>query len=107
MIPSEIASWTLTERPNITTLVDRMERDGLVKTSRNAKDKRSVNVTLTGKGRKVLGQAMPAARGIVNQVMSSITDGDIIPLEKSLRVLSRNAHNGLGQIAKHSWNQFN
>ncbi len=100
MAPSEIAEWTFRERHNITTLINRMKRDGLVRVERNIKDKRFVNVSLTAKGRKVLKQAMPVAREIVNQVMLSISDGDAAPLEKSLRVLRQNAHDGLEDLAK-------
>ncbi len=100
MAPSEIAEWTFRERHNITTLIDRMKRDGLVRVERNIKDKRFVSVSLTAKGRKVLKQAMPVAREIVNQVMLSISEGDAIPLEKSLKVLRQNAHDGLEHLAK-------
>lgn len=100
MTPSQIAEWILRERHNITTLVNRLKRDGLVSVERNNRDKRSVNVSLTTKGRKVLKQAMPVAREIVNRVMLSISEGDAIPLEKSLRVLRQNAHDGLEHLAK-------
>jgi len=100
MTPSEIARWTFRERHNITTLIDRLKRDGLVSVERNNRDKRFVNVLLTTKGRKVLKQAMPVAREIVNRVMLSISEGDAIPLEKSLRVLRQNAHDGLEHLAK-------
>ena len=100
MTPSEIAEWTFRERHNITTLVDRLKRDGLVRTDHKNRDKRFVNVTLTAKGRKVLKQAMPVAREIVDQVMLSISEGDAVLLEKSLRVLRQNAHDGLEHLAK-------
>ncbi len=100
MTPSDIAEWTFRERHNITTLIDRMKRDGLVRVERNNRDKRFVSVSLTAKGRKVLKQAMPVAREIVNQVMLSISEGDAIPLEKSLKVLRQNAHDGLEHLAK-------
>ena len=100
MTPSEIAVWTFRERHNITTLINRMKRDGLVRVERNIKDKRFVNVSLTAKGRKVLKQAMPVAREIVDQVMLSISEGDTIPLERSLRVLRQNANDGLEHLAK-------
>ena len=100
MTPSEIAEWTFRERHNITTLIDRLKRDGLVRVERNNRDKRFVNVSLTAKGRKVLKQAMPVAREIVNRVMLSISENDAIPLEKSLRVLRQNAHDGLEHLAK-------
>ncbi len=65
MTPSEIAMWTFRERHNITTLVDRLKRDGLVRVERNNRDRRFVSVILTAKGWKVLKQAKPAARDIV------------------------------------------
>ncbi len=102
MAPSEIAEWTFRERHNITTLVERLKKDGLVTTERNSSDKRFVNVTLTAKGRKVLKQATPVATEIINKVMLSISEGDSILLEKSLRVLRQNAHDGLEHLAKHS-----
>ena len=102
MTPSEIAEWTQTERHNITALVGRMKRDGLVITERNKRDKRFVNISLTDKGREVLTQAMPVAREIVNQVMLSISEGDAVVLEKLLRVLRQNAHDGLEHFAKRS-----
>lgn len=100
MTPSEIAEWTFRERHNITTLVDRLKRDGLVRVARNNRDKRFVSVSLTAKGREVLKQAMPVAREIVDQVMLSISEGDAIPLEKSLRVLRQNAHDGLVHLVE-------
>ncbi len=102
MKPSEIAHWTLRERHNITTLVDRLERDGLVRTERNNRDRRFVNIILTDEGREVLSQAMPVAREVVNQVMQTISEDDAVLLEKSLRLLRQNAHHGLEHVAKRS-----
>lgn len=95
MTPSEIADWTQTERHNITALVDRMRRDGLITTERNSSDKRLVNITMTDKGREVISQAMPVARELINHVMSSLTEADTALLEKKLRILRQNAHHGL------------
>ena len=100
--PSKIAEWALRERHDITTLVERMKRDGLVKAERSERDRRFVNIMLTDKGKALLGKAMPVAREIVNQVMSSISEEDVVLLEKSLAVLRQNACNGLGQIPKRS-----
>ena len=99
MTPSEIAEWTFTTRHNITTLVNRLKRDGLVSAERNDRDKRFVNIKLTDKGREVLSEATPAAREAVNQIMLSITQGDAILLEKLLETLSRNVHYGLEHVA--------
>jgi DNA-binding MarR family transcriptional regulator len=102
MTPSELARWVLRERHNITTLVRRLERDGLVTAERNDKDRRFVNVTLTSKGGKVLAQSTPVAKEIVNQVMLSITENEVASLAKPLKVLRQNAHSQLEHIAGHS-----
>jgi DNA-binding MarR family transcriptional regulator len=102
MMPSEIAEWTNTERHNITALVGRMKQDGLVTAERNSSDRRVVNIKLTDRGRKVLSQAMPVAREVVNQVMLSITEGDAGLLKEKLRILRQNAHHGLRGFAKGS-----
>ncbi len=99
MTPSEIAEWTQTERHNITALIGRMRRDGLVAAERNSSDKRFVNVTLTDKGREALNRAMPVAKEIVDQVMSSIDEGDAALLEKYLQTLRQNAYDGLEGFA--------
>ncbi len=102
MTPSELAEWTQTERHNITALIGRMRRDGLVAAERNSSDKRFVNITLTDKGREALNRAMPVAKEIVNQVMLSIDEGDTALLDKYLRTLKKNAYDGLGNVAKYS-----
>jgi len=99
MTPSYLAEWTQTERHNITALVGRMKREGLVTTGRNSSDKRLLDVILTDKGREVLNQAMPVAGEIVNYVMSSLIEADTVPFEKTLGILRQNAHNGLEGIA--------
>ena len=100
MTPSQIAEWTFRERHNITTLINRLKRDGLVRTERENRDKRSVNVILTPKGRKVLEQSTPVARNIVERVMLSIGEEDAAWLGKSLSVLRQNARNALEHLAK-------
>jgi len=102
MRPSEIAEWTYRERHNITTLVDRLKRDGLVRTNRNRKDRRVMTVTLTDKGQQVLSEATPVSWEIVKEVMRSFSEDDALPLEKQLRVLRQNAHDGLRDIARRS-----
>lgn len=102
MRPSEIAERTYRERHNITTLVDRLKKGGLVKTTRDNADKRLISVALTEKEREALNKAIPVAREIVNQVMSSISKGDAALLERRLRVLRQNVDHGLRDIVRRS-----
>ena len=101
MTPSDIAEWTQTERHNITALVQRMKRDGLVTSERSSKDKRIVHVILTDRGREVLEQTMPAAREMKDLIMSSITEDEATQMADKLRILRQNAFNALGQMSFH------
>jgi MarR family 2-MHQ and catechol resistance regulon transcriptional repressor len=49
----EIGKMMLVTRANITTLMDRMERDGLVEKRKNKDDKRSTKAHLTDEGRRI------------------------------------------------------
>ena len=95
MTPSQIAEWTFRTRHDITTLVDRLERDGFVTTERQEADKRYINVTLTDKARALLPHAGSVGREIASQVMGATTEADVALLEKLLATLRQNAHDGL------------
>ncbi len=100
MTPSEIANWTFRKRGDITTLVERLERDGFVVTKRNDGDRRFVKVTLTDKGRGVLPQSISVLKEIANQVMLSMTKADAVVLEKLMGVLRQNADDGLEHVSR-------
>ena len=100
MRPSEIADWTQTEQHNITPLINRMRQEGLVEAERDRSDKRCVNVTLSDKGREALSLVTPVAREVVDQVMSSISEGDAVLLEKLMKVLRRNADGEIEHVAE-------
>jgi DNA-binding MarR family transcriptional regulator len=82
---SDLAIWTDTKRHNITTLVRRMEIEGLVTTGRDEKDKRFEQVTLTDKGRDLFVNA-----NVVNRVMSGIGKRQVAQLDRILRFLKSN-----------------
>ena len=90
MRPSEMSERLFREPHNITTLIDRLSGEGFVTTERDGRDRRSVNITITDKGRKILAQTYPVARDIVSQVMSSISEEDAAKLEKLLGVMEQN-----------------
>jgi len=100
MTPSEIAEWTQTERHNITTLVRRMTKDGLVETKPDSNDRRITNVFVTKKGREVLDRAIPVAKEVVNKIMSSITEDDATQMEKLMKFMRLNAHSSLVNMTK-------
>jgi len=97
---SQIAQWTDTAPNNVTTLIKRMEREGLLKTERDKKDKRFVKIKITDKGQLVLKEAMPPAQQVVDQLMSSITRDNALSLENVLKVIRRNAYDGLASLTE-------
>jgi len=99
MTPSELAIWTNTERHNITTLIKRLKKLGMVNVKRNQRDKRYLNITLTDEGKRTLNEAIPVAREILDQVMLSLDDDDALRLEESLKYLRQNAVDGLHDLS--------
>ena len=52
----EIASRMITRDPDVTRLLDRLEKRGLISRSRQARDRRTVMARITPEGLKVLGR---------------------------------------------------
>lgn len=98
MKPTDIAMWTFREKHNITTLIRRLERDGLVIIEPSSIDRRSINVSLTKKGEQALNKARPVARGIMERVMASLTDKSIVDLGKIVEVLRQNTLAGFEEL---------
>ena len=101
--PSEIARRIIKERHDITTLIGRMKRDGLVDVTPNANDKRSVIITLTEKGREKLVQAEPVAEEIANQVMSKIGKTNMASMNKYLNTVKHNAIDGIHKFSNNKY----
>ena len=59
MCQSEIAEKILRSSGNMTTVIDNLERDGLVERQRDPNDRRQVIVSLTQKGRALIERIFP------------------------------------------------
>ena len=95
---SQIAHWTDTDPNNVTTLIRRMKREGLLESGRDKKDKRFVRIKITDKGRKTIVEAMPAAQQVLEQLMSSVSPDEVLSLESVLKIIRRNAYDGLEDL---------
>ena len=85
--PVDLA-WMLERSPNsVSMLIDRMVKAGLVRRTRDRKDRRAVNVTLTGKGTKALEPAAPADWDFVQRILLILTDEDKHALANMLETL--------------------
>ena len=84
---SKLAVWTDTKRHNISTLVKRMEIEGLVTTRTSNEDRRFTMVELTDKGRDLLSQADVVGYDLIKKAMSGIDKQKAVQLDRILRIL--------------------
>ena len=85
MTQGEVSTKVLKSGSNMTTVIDNLERDGLVRRERDAKDRRVIYVHLTGAGKKKLEAVFP---------------GHIAALVEEFSVLSASEQESLGELCK-------
>jgi DNA-binding MarR family transcriptional regulator len=78
----------LERSPNsVSMLIDRMVKAGLVRRTRDRKDRRAVNVTLTSKGAKALEPAAPADWEFIQKILLTLRDKDRHALADTLEMV--------------------
>ena len=83
--PAKITRMMLREPHSISLMLVRMEKNGLIKRTKNMERKNLIRVTLTAKGEKALGQAMKKD-GTVN-ILSRLTTEQRSKLKQALGIL--------------------
>lgn len=74
---------------NITGIVDRLERDGLVKRKRDKEDRRIIRAFFTPKGRKLYTKASPSYDRFLKSAFGEVSDAELNRLQKSLDQLHK------------------
>ena len=87
MHPAKIGGKLLVAKAQMTHLIDRLVEWGFVKREMGSDDRRTINITLTEKGRKVLEEQDNLVISAMQENMSALTDDDLEDLSKSLRKL--------------------
>ena len=83
---SELAELALISRSGITRLVDRLEKDGLVKRASCSHDRRAIHALLTEKGLKERERAWPIYEKALEELFASkLNDAEAKTLAKLLR----------------------
>jgi MarR family 2-MHQ and catechol resistance regulon transcriptional repressor len=85
MTQGEISSKVLKSGSNMTTVIDNLERDGLVRRERDEKDRRVIHVHLTEAG---------------TAKIESVFPGHVAALMEELKVLSTSEQEALGELCK-------
>ena len=84
----ELGDILVVDRSNVTGLLDRLEKSGLVKRTDHPSDRRVYRVSLTPAGRKLWTQVQPLYLQVASQVTSGISEKearDALTVLKSLQ----------------------
>ena len=87
----ELCRKILRSGSNVTTVVDNLERDGMVRRERDAADRRIQIVHLTEQGRELLDRALPIHVQRVRAIMDVLDPHELRELGRLCRKLGRAA----------------
>lgn len=83
----ELAAMALMKQPRLTKVLDRMERDGLLKRRSTASDRRRVALHLTAKGRTRVAPVLLAARTHEADLLAQFTSTERATIKHALDLL--------------------
>jgi DNA-binding MarR family transcriptional regulator len=84
---AEIGERLQIPKPQMTHLIDRLESLGIVARQADSRDRRTVNIMLTDKGRKILEEQDCLITGSMKMTLSCLNDKELRELSISLRRL--------------------
>lgn len=93
----QIAEKILRSEGNMTTVVDNLERRGLVRRERNERDRRVVTLSLTETGRHVIEEVLPQHIQAIVEEMSILTADEQETLSRLCRKIGKQEHCAGGQ----------
>ena len=97
--PAEISRWILRESHSVSGLLDRMEKEGLVRKVKDLDRKNLIRVELTEKGCEAYN--LTVGRSTIHQIMSALSQKERQQLEKCLQKLFDEALKELGWNHEH------
>ena len=84
---TDIARWLDRSVNSVSMIIDRMVKAGLVRRVRDRKDRRTVFVTITSKVEKDFVLATAAGWGLIQEILSPLSDEDRLTLIRLLETL--------------------
>ena len=88
---SELSRFLIMHRSNVTGLVDRLEKRGLVRRADSATDRRAWRVTLTAAGQKLVREILPHYHRAAEEVWGKVSARRAQQLVAELELVSANA----------------
>jgi len=85
--PTDVARWLDRSVNSVSMIIDRMVKAGLVRRVRDRKDRRTVFLTITSKAEKTYVLATVAGWGLIQEILSPLSDEDKLTLIRLLETL--------------------
>ena len=100
--PTDVARWLDRSVNSVSMIIDRMVKAGLVRRVRDRKDRRTVFVTMTSKAEKAYVPATVAGWGLIQEILSPLSDKDKRTLIRLLEALRDKTYDylGSGEVAE-------
>lgn len=89
VVPARLSSWVFRKPNTVSDIIKRMEKDGLVTTSKDTKRKNVVRVALTEKAKEYY--KLASKRESIHRIMSSLSQEDMLWLKSCLKKLRDSA----------------
>jgi DNA-binding MarR family transcriptional regulator len=89
---STIGKQLFIAKQNMTTFIDKLMNEGLVKRKNDAADRRIINIIITEKGRVFLKERRQGLKRIVGENLSKLSDEDIESLRSIFGVIRTIVH---------------
>jgi DNA-binding MarR family transcriptional regulator len=93
---TDIARWLDRSVNSVSMIIDRMVKAGLVRRARDRKDRRTVFVTMTSQAEKAYVLASVAGWGLIQEILSPLSDEDKRTLIRLLEMLRDKTYDYLG-----------
>jgi DNA-binding MarR family transcriptional regulator len=88
---TDMAAWLRRSPNSVSMLVDRMVKAGLVRRTRDRRDRRVVYVTATSKGEDMVGRANPTTLELIQELLSPLSPDDRGTFLNLFRIVERRA----------------
>jgi DNA-binding MarR family transcriptional regulator len=85
MIPSHISKWIFRAKHSVTSMLQVLENIGYLKRKTSDHDCRSINISITNKGRRATNKMMPIAEEISEGILSCLDKGQIDNIKQILK----------------------
>ncbi len=96
--PAEISRWLLREPHSTSGLINRMEKEGLVRKVKDLERKNMVRVAITEKGQQLYNQS--TKRETIHRIMSTLVGEECGQMWECLRKLRDRAFEEIGIVHK-------